>query len=237
MCKCIPAIIQICNSSHPIPWTLSCASAGYSLYQSIPSGSVTVTALCHPSGFQWNCQASDCQAPTVKPPTVKPPTVKPPTVKPPTVKPPTVKPPTCGLFLNTDVFKRSLDNPDTITSFPSLFHFSSVYICYSCLPTKMQARAIQASEQGPVPLLWGLRRNHEFCVLMLPLYPKYLEFRTVSDPLVSVGRHFGRTQHVFINIHLLMVNGMAVAAEESQVPMSFMSVRVSMSSQRNLTGS
>ncbi|KIJ10332.1 hypothetical protein PAXINDRAFT_86244, partial [Paxillus involutus ATCC 200175] len=37
--------------------------------------------------------------------------------------------------------------------------------------------------------------------------------RTIQDPLVHHGRHFGRAVHTFCNVQTLIVNGLAAMAE------------------------
>jgi hypothetical protein len=39
--------------------------------------------------------------------------------------------------------------------------------------------------------------------------------------MVSAGRHFGRTVQAFVNIHVLLINGLIRSAEESQEELSF----------------
>ena len=38
-------------------------------------------------------------------------------------------------------------------------------------------------------------------------------YRTVQDPLVHHGRHFGRVVHAFCNVQTLLTNGMTIMAE------------------------
>jgi hypothetical protein len=48
--------------------------------------------------------------------------------------------------------------------------------------------------------------------------PSFADFddSSRSHPLVSTGRHFGRTVQAFVNIHVLLVNGLFRSAQESQ---------------------
>ena len=45
-----------------------------------------------------------------------------------------------------------------------------------------------------------------------------LFFRTVQDPLVHRGRHFGRVVHCFCNIQTLLTNGIALMGERADEP-------------------
>jgi hypothetical protein len=49
--------------------------------------------------------------------------------------------------------------------------------------------------------------------------------RTVTDPLVHHGRHFGRVVHTFCNVNVLMTNGLTRMAESESVDLESLTLK------------
>ena len=65
-------------------------------------------------------------------------------------------------------------------------------------------------------MLWNLapgRDRKPFDIHGLTLPEPF--FRSVQDPLVHHGRHFGRVVHCFCNIQTLLTNGIALMGERA----------------------
>ena len=81
----------------------------------------------------------------------------------------------------------------------------------------------QVHRSAPIPVHWTLdpAKNHEhFIYTLCPTSPcltsPYFAFRSVQDPLVHHGRHFGRAVHSFCSVQTLLTNGIVSLAEESE---------------------
>ena len=80
---------------------------------------------------------------------------------------------------------------------------------------------VQGSTPIPVRWNWDPTKNHKhfiytICPISFCPNSPYFAFRSIQDPLVHHGHHFGRAVHSFCSIQTLLTNGIVSLAEESE---------------------
>jgi hypothetical protein len=69
---------------------------------------------------------------------------------------------------------------------------------------------------------WVLVKKRQFCPYPLThSLHKFPPASCISDPLISHGRHFGRTVHALCNVGALLTNGILRLGEQADEPEEF----------------
>jgi hypothetical protein len=66
--------------------------------------------------------------------------------------------------------------------------------------------------------IWDLERNRRSFLVLFLFVLSHMRYRRLADPLISHGRHFGRTLHAFCNIQTLLTNGLKQMSQSANEP-------------------